>query len=143
MCPHGRVVTAGMTKGLSHTIGCEASAEAVLAGCMLLHSVQCPGLALTVSAAVVPPGVHHVYFYLPNLPGGSRVLARLQRRWMPPSSTWLFPPRCVGTPSSSSAIGASAVPCMPCSAFHSLRGLLQCMHDVIAGQLLNDMNSAE
>ncbi|KAF6266656.1 hypothetical protein COO60DRAFT_1623446 [Scenedesmus sp. NREL 46B-D3] len=37
------------------------------------------------------PGVHHVYFYLPGTQG-SRVVARLQRRWMPPSSTWLFPP---------------------------------------------------
>lgn len=37
------------------------------------------------------PGVHHVYFYLPGTQG-SRVIARLQRRWMPPSSTWLFPP---------------------------------------------------
>jgi hypothetical protein len=37
------------------------------------------------------PGVHHLYFYLPGTKG-SRVIARLQRRWMPPSSTWLFPP---------------------------------------------------
>jgi hypothetical protein len=37
------------------------------------------------------PGVHHLYFYLPGTQG-SRVIARLQRRWMPPSSTWLFPP---------------------------------------------------
>jgi hypothetical protein len=41
------------------------------------------------------PGVHHVYVYLPGKPGAgaSRVLARLQRRWLPPSATWLFPPR--------------------------------------------------
>jgi hypothetical protein len=30
---------------------------------------------------------------LPNTPGASRVLAKLLRRWMPPSNTWLFPPR--------------------------------------------------
>lgn len=30
---------------------------------------------------------------LPNTPGASRVLAKLLRRWMPPSATWLFPPR--------------------------------------------------
>lgn len=39
------------------------------------------------------PGVHTVVFLLPNAPGASRVLAKLQRRWLPPSSTWLFPPR--------------------------------------------------
>lgn len=57
----------------------------LLARCSCRLAVKTPMYPLT--------GVHHLYFYLPNLPGNSRVLARLQRRWMPPSSTWLFPPR--------------------------------------------------
>lgn len=50
-------------------------------------------LKVTVNIAAVCAGVHHLYFYLPNTQGASRVLAKMLRRWMPPSSTWLFPPR--------------------------------------------------
>eukprot|EP00879_Flechtneria_rotunda_P020746 GHRR01021836.1.p1 GENE.GHRR01021836.1~~GHRR01021836.1.p1 ORF type:complete len:703 (+),score=305.32 GHRR01021836.1:429-2537(+) len=50
------------------------------------------GQLLAVLYRFYTPGVHHVYFYQPHK-RQSRILARLQRRWMPPSSTWLFPPR--------------------------------------------------
>jgi curved DNA-binding protein CbpA len=42
------------------------------------------------------PGVSHLWFLRPQQPA-PRLLARLKRGWLPPSATWLFPPRAPGT----------------------------------------------
>lgn len=57
------------------------------------------GRCLAVSCSYTTPGVKQLIFLaaavLPGGRGAGRLLARCQRRWMPPSSTWLFPPLCV------------------------------------------------
>jgi hypothetical protein len=60
---------------------------------LLAADVAPPTSNLLSHAVFAAAGVHHCYFYLPNTPGASRVLAKMLRRWMPPSATWLFPPR--------------------------------------------------
>jgi hypothetical protein len=42
------------------------------------------------------PGVSHLWFLRPQKPA-PRLLARLKRGWLPPSATWLFPPRAPGS----------------------------------------------
>lgn len=69
--------------------------DGVLYACVVEDLVMQPltGQLMAVLYRFYTPGVHHLYVYLPNTPGASRVLAKLLRRWMPPSNTWLFPPR--------------------------------------------------
>lgn len=65
--------------------------DGVLYAAVLEDVVMQPltGKLMAVLYRFYTPGVHHLYCYLPNTPAGaSRVLAKMLRRWMPPSSTW-------------------------------------------------------